>query len=232
MRIAPILRGRDIKRYTYEWAGLWVIGTFPALKLDIENYPSLKNYLQTFMPKISQSGERGCRKKTSNKWFETQDNIAYFGEFNRQKIVYSEIVRNSQFYLDNGEFKFGNFYAEATSFILTGEKLHYLLGILNSKLLTFAFKEFYAGGGLGNGGFRYKKAFLENLPIPQIDPEEEIKFIKIVEKILEAKKRNQNTQELEKELDMMIYELYSLNETEIKSVLSLSLNSPSCGECD
>ncbi|MBX7545200.1 hypothetical protein K4G58_02445 [Helicobacter sp. Faydin-H64] len=125
--LKPILRGRDIKRYSYEWAGLWIIGTFPALKLNIEYYPAVKNYLLTFGKRLEQSGEKNidgirgnnARKKTSNKWFETQDNIAYYHEFAKPKIVYSEIVREPQFYLDNGEFKFGAFYAEATSFILS-----------------------------------------------------------------------------------------------------------------
>ena len=75
--------------------------------------------------------------------------------------MYSEIVRSPQFYLDNN----GQFYSEATGFVMTGEKLEYLLMALHSKLLTYAFKTFYAGGGLGESGYRYKKAFLENLPI-------------------------------------------------------------------
>ncbi|RVZ08823.1 class I SAM-dependent DNA methyltransferase, partial [Helicobacter pylori] len=77
-----------------------------------------------------------------------------------------EIVQEPRFYLDNGECELGGFYAEATSFILTGEHLRYLLGMLHSKLITFAFKTFYAGGGLGESGYRYKKAFIERLPIP------------------------------------------------------------------
>lgn len=89
-----MLRGRDIKRYSYEWAGLWVIGTFPSLKIDIEQYPALKQYLSQFLPRIEQSGEKGCRKKTSNKWFETQDSIAYYEEFEKEKIVYPCIMTN------------------------------------------------------------------------------------------------------------------------------------------
>ncbi|MPX33421.1 class I SAM-dependent DNA methyltransferase, partial [Moraxella catarrhalis] len=73
--IKPILRGKDIKRYSYEWAHLWVIVTFPSLKLDIDDYPSLKTYLSQFRPRIDQSGEKDCRKKTNNQWFETQDTI-------------------------------------------------------------------------------------------------------------------------------------------------------------
>ena len=229
--IKPILRGRDIKRYSYEWANLWLIGTFPALKLNIDDYPALKKYLENFMPRIAQSGEKGCRKKTSNKWFETQDNIAYYEDFEKEKIVYSEIVREPQFYLDDGEFKFGNFYAEATSFILTGNKqfnqsLKYLLGILHSKIATFAFKKFYAGGGLGGEGYRYKKAFLEKLPIPKISKEQEAKFVEVVNEILVLKKTSNDETKmelLENKLDQMVFELYGLNETEIISVLSLSL---------
>ncbi|EJS2477035.1 class I SAM-dependent DNA methyltransferase, partial [Campylobacter jejuni] len=99
--IRKMLRGRDIKRYSYEWAGLWVIGTFPSLKLDIEQYPALKQYLSQFLPRIEQSGEKGCRKKTSNKWFETQDNIAYYEEFEKEKIVWNRISSDLCFSYDN-----------------------------------------------------------------------------------------------------------------------------------
>ena len=85
------MRGRDIKRYSYEWAGLWIIGTFPALKLNIDDYPAIKNHLESYRPRIDQSGEKGCRKKTSNKWFETQDNIAYYQEFEKEKIVWNPV---------------------------------------------------------------------------------------------------------------------------------------------
>ncbi|GAA8140104.1 class I SAM-dependent DNA methyltransferase [Helicobacter pylori] len=221
--IKPILRGKDIKRYSYEWADLWVIATFPSLKLDIDDYPSLKTYLSQFRPRIDQSGEKGCRKKTSNQWFETQDTIAYHGDFEKEKIVYGEIVQEPRFYLDNGECELGGFYAEATSFILTGEHLRYLLGMLHSKLITFAFKTFYAGGGLGESGYRYKKAFIERLPIPQITPKNQELAHKITdcaEQILQAKAKDPkaNTQELEKEIDALVYQLYHLTDEEIKII--------------
>ncbi|RDU62070.1 Eco57I restriction-modification methylase domain-containing protein [Helicobacter sp. MIT 14-3879] len=89
--IKPILRGQDIKRYSYKWAGLWIIGTFPALKLDIEDYPAVKNYLATFGKRLEQSGEKGCRSKNSNKWFETQASIAYYKDFAKPKIVWNPV---------------------------------------------------------------------------------------------------------------------------------------------
>ncbi|WQZ18248.1 class I SAM-dependent DNA methyltransferase [Helicobacter pylori] len=221
--IKPILRGKDIKRYSYEWADLWVIATFPSLKLDIDDYPSLKTYLSQFRPRIDQSGEKGCRKKTSNQWFETQDTIAYHGDFEKEKIVYGEIVQEPRFYLDNGECELGYFYAEATSFILTGEHLHYLLGMLHSKLITFAFKTFYAGGGLGESGYRYKKAFIERLPIPKITEKNQELADKITDgakQILALKEKDPkaNTQRLEKEIDALVYQLYHLTDEEIKII--------------
>ncbi|MCX2808013.1 Eco57I restriction-modification methylase domain-containing protein [Campylobacter sp. MIT 21-1685] len=236
--IKPILRWRDIKRYGYEWAGLWIINTHNGYTIDdsslgsfchserseespndskrdisgkspqydkekikippidINEYPTLKAYFD----EVAKSGKQG-----KGKGFYNRDdkgitpynlrNCAYLQEFAKPKIVYSEIVREPQFYLDNGEFKFGHFYAEATSFILSGNKnfkssLEYLLGLLHSKLCTFAFKEFYAGGGLGESGYRYKKAFLENLPIPKLDKKQEAEFIAIVQEIIECKKSN------------------------------------------
>lgn len=171
--IKPILRGRDIKRYYYEWAGLWVIGTFPALRLNIDDYPAIKKYfLDNFdIRQLEQSGKKypelgfDARKKTGNKWFETQDQIAYYSEFEKEKVVYSEIVSQPQFYFDKEKF-----YVEATSFLMTGKNVKYICGLLNSEPVTYFFKQWFAGGGLGEEGYRYKKAFLENLPIPPHHP--------------------------------------------------------------
>ena len=85
--IRPILRGRDIKRYEYEWADLWIIATFPSRHYDIESYPAVKNYLLSIgIERLEQTGETyiingkkiKARKKTSNEWFETQDSISYW----------------------------------------------------------------------------------------------------------------------------------------------------------
>ncbi|EAL6374896.1 class I SAM-dependent DNA methyltransferase, partial [Campylobacter jejuni] len=137
--IRKMLRGRDIKRYSYEWAGLWVIGTFPSLKLDIEQYPALKQYLSQFLPRIEQSGEKGCRKKTSNKWFETQDNIAYYEEFEKEKIVYPNMNKEFIAFFDN-EF----FLLNQKCFILSHQsnnkkELLYLTALLNSNVNFYYF---------------------------------------------------------------------------------------------
>ncbi|WQV50140.1 class I SAM-dependent DNA methyltransferase [Helicobacter pylori] len=223
--IKPILRGKDIKRYSYEWAHLWVINTHngytSAFKskippIDIEKYPAIKAHLDSHYDAIVTRSDQGDTPYHLR-------NCAYLEDFEKEKIVYGEIVQEPRFYLDNGECELGGFYAEATSFILTGEHLRYLLGMLHSKLITFAFKTFYAGGGLGESGYRYKKAFIERLPIPQITPKNQELAHKITdcaEQILQAKAKDPkaNTQELEKEIDALVYQLYHLTDEEIKTI--------------
>ena len=64
--IRPILRGRDIKRYGYEFADLYIITTFPSLKIDIELYPAVKQHLLSFgYDRLKQTGEKGARKRIS-----------------------------------------------------------------------------------------------------------------------------------------------------------------------
>ncbi|GAA7484779.1 class I SAM-dependent DNA methyltransferase [Helicobacter pylori] len=223
--IKPILRGKDIKRYSYEWAGEWVINTHNGytsnLKskispVDIEKYPAIKAHLDSHFDTIATRSDQGDTPYHLR-------NCAYLEDFEKEKIVYGEIVQEPRFYLDNGECKLGYFYAEATSFILTGEHLRYLLGMLHSKLITFAFKTFYAGGGLGESGYRYKKAFIERLPIPKITSKNQElarKTTACAKAILEAKEKDPkaNTQELEQEIDALVYQLYHLTDEEIKTI--------------
>ncbi|HEB7696140.1 TPA: class I SAM-dependent DNA methyltransferase [Campylobacter coli] len=219
--IRKMLRGRDIKRYSYEWAGLWVINTHNGYKnqngekveaINIDHYPSLKKHFDEFYPQLEKRADKGLTPYNLR-------NCAYIEEFEREKIVYSEIVRKPQFYLDTKL----NFYAEATSFILTGENLKYLIAFLNNDFVAFIFKTFYAGGNLGENGFRYKKAFLEKLPIPKINSKNEKlanELINLVDEILKVKEqdKNANTQELENKINSLVYKLYNLTEEEIKII--------------
>ncbi|WP_317908396.1 DUF7149 domain-containing protein [Campylobacter coli] len=219
--IRKMLRGRDIKRYIYEWAGLWVINAHNGYKnqngekveaINIEYYPSLKKHFDEFYPQLEKRADKGLTPYNLR-------NCAYIEEFEREKIVYSEIVRKPQFYLDTKL----NFYAEATSFILTGENLKYLIAFLNNDFVAFIFKTFYAGGNLGENGFRYKKAFLEKLPILKINSKNQKiadELINLVDEILKVKEqdKNANTQELENKINSLVYKLYNLNEEEIKTI--------------
>ncbi len=219
--IKPILRGRDIKRYQADWADLWLINSHNNPPVEIDNYPAIKKHLNAFYPQLEKRQDKG----------ETPYNLrncAYLKKFEKEKIVWAEIVQEPQFYLDTS-----SFYVEATSFLLVGENIKYLVSLLNSKFVTWSFKLFYAGGGLGENGYRYKKAFLENFPIPKIPESEQQPFIELVDKILYCCNKglqplvtnplvtNTNRieiRELEEKIDQLVYKLYELTEEEIKIV--------------
>ena len=136
--IRPILRGRDIKRYGYNWAGLYLIATFPSRHYDIEQYPAVKEYLLSFgIERLEQTGKEHnvngekikARKKTSNKWFETQDSISYWEDFSKPKVMYPNMTKFMPFYYDER-----GFYQNDKSFMITGilsADLAHIADILN-----------------------------------------------------------------------------------------------------
>ncbi|MFM6183891.1 MAG: Eco57I restriction-modification methylase domain-containing protein, partial [Dolichospermum sp.] len=212
--IQPILRGRDLKKYSYEFSNQWVICTFPSLGLDIKNYPSIMAYFEKIGRKrLAQSGIEGSRKKTNNQWFETQDSIAYWQDFHKPKIIWGEISDQPKFAFDDS-----NYYAEATTFLMTGEKLKYLLAILNSKLSAWYFNQISTTTGMGTN--RWKKYKIEMLPIKEPTETEELLLEKIVNQILTAKKSDPkaDTTALEAEIDQLVYQLYELTAEEIQQI--------------
>ncbi|MFV8239581.1 TaqI-like C-terminal specificity domain-containing protein [Aerococcus viridans] len=167
--IRPILRGRDIKRYSYSFANLYVITAYKGINAIIKSdYPAIFNHLKQFEQKLKQRGQVEGKpdRPGSNQhhWTELDNNISLekLEDLNKPKILYAEIVQTPKFYLDLE----GEYAPEATSFMLIGDNLESLIKYLNSNTVAWIFKHFYAGGGLGEG-FRYKKAFIEKLPIPK-----------------------------------------------------------------
>ena len=213
--IRPILRGRDIRRYGYDWAGLYIIGTFPALKLDIESYPSLKQYLLDFgYDRLKQTGDKGARKKTSNQWFETQDSISYWEDFNKPKIVWGEISDRSKFAYEAR----GGYMVEATTFLMVGCHLPLLFCMLNSLLLEWLFSK--VGTTTGVGTVRWKKYTIEQLTLPLFSEIEIEFFARCVASYLDG---TLSTSEFASNTNQKIYELLELTQDEIDLVENLYL---------
>ena len=208
--IKPLLRGRDIKRYSYDFKNLYLICTFPALNIDISDYPAIEKYLKSFGKRLEQSGEIGCRKKTIHKWFEMQDTIAYYKDFEKFKIVWASVGENEYSYIEKG------IYLLDTNYFLVcdnEEILKYLIGVFNSKLFLFALS--YKDTQLGDGGaWRHYKYNLEEMTIPEVDKKTEKEIVNLVEKVIEGKKKEIDTRELEGEIDKIVYKLYDLTEEE------------------
>ena len=230
--IRPILRGRDIKRYGYEWANLYLIATFPACHYDIEEYPAVKKYLLSFAEddlrkagynwvadnylsdfckqKLDQTGKfveikgeritigktpEKARKKTSNKWFETQDSINYWEDFSKPKIVWGNLNLTASYAMVQEN----SFINAPSPMIVPASK--FLLGVLNSKLADYYIRQL---GVTRNGGyFEYKPMFVEKLPVPQ---NVDAKVVTDIESYVDSKN--------ETAIDNAVYILYGLTEEE------------------
>ena len=224
--IRPILRGRDIKRYGYQYADLYIIATFPSKHYDIDDYPALKDFLLTFgIERLEQTGsvyiidgeKVEARKKTSNKWYETQDSISYWDLLSQPKIIWGEISDKSKFCIDvNGEYA-----PEATSFMLSGDRLLYLLAFLNCSLSEYIFSTI--GTTTGVGTVRWKKYKILELPVPKSIPEEmETALVEICSTIVKEKSDGlTSTVKLESDLNTMIFKIYGLSEEEISYLQNL-----------
>lgn len=208
--LKPILRGKDIHRYHYKWARKWVIATFPAPKVNIDNYPAVKNYLSSFGTRIEQSGQKGCRKKTNNLWFETQDTIAYHNEFEKEKIVWADIADGSCFQLDQD-----GHYILNTAYMLIGTDLGFILGVMNSKVFDFYFKQIATG--LGSDSQRGFKIFIEQYPLPtDMDPSLQQIISHNAKQLATINSDNGEAVKIyEAEINALLYEYYGFTDSDI-----------------
>ncbi|RVZ35937.1 class I SAM-dependent DNA methyltransferase [Helicobacter pylori] len=215
--IKPILRGKDIKRYSYEWADLWLINTHNGYTsaqkskippIDIAKYPATKAHLDAHWNTIATRCDQGDTPYNLR-------NCAYLEDFEKEKIVWAEMTDEPRFIYDNKGFLIN----QTCYFIARDDK--YLFAILNSKVIYFFMRQM--ASNLGEGAFRWIKQFIERLPIPQItEKNQELarKITALVDKILQTKEKDPkaNTQRLEKEIDALVYQLYHLTDEEIKTI--------------
>ena len=222
--IRPILRGRDIKRYSYVFAEQYLIATFPAKLYDIDDYPALKDYLLAIgIERLEQTGEEHiingervkARKRTNNKWFETQDSISYWDLLSQPKIIWGEISDKTKFCLDRE----GKYVPEATTFMLSGDNLIVLLAFLNCSVSEYMFSTI--GTTTGVGTVRWKKFKIEQLYVPRnIDENIAQAIIDQCERIINITAQEGSAPEEEHILNSLIYQFYGLSDSEIQYIES------------
>ena len=210
--IRPILRGRDIQKYKANWQDLYIIETFPTLKLDIEQFPAIKEHLLSFgIDRLKQTGDPGARKKTNNKWFETQDSISYRDDFFKQKIIYPNMTKFLPFYYDEH-----GFLTNQKCFIITGKNIGFLTAFFNSSIFKFCFKESFPE--LQGGTRELSKVFFDKIPVIQITDKQNQQFEIMVKEVQSMKNQKTDTLALEKQIDQLIFDLYDLNDDERNAV--------------
>ncbi len=232
--IKPFLAGRDIKRYTMPEITKYLIlipsgwtnenskGIRDKWSWFENTYPAIAKHLKGF------ESDAKARYDQGDYWWELRS-CDYYKEFEKPKIMLPDISTRGNFIFDDQET-----YCVNTCYIISSSD-KYLLGILNSKLITFFYSTIssvYRGGYL-----RFIYQYLVELPIRTIDfnnPEEKAmhdRIVQLVERMLDLhKKKQQSKAESEKELfehqikatdneiDQLVYKLYELSDEEIKIV--------------
>jgi len=227
--IKPILRGRDIKRYTYEWKGLWVIFIpwhFPlhedttiqgasekAEKEFRRLYPSVYGHLQQYKYQLMtrNKDETGIRYE----WYALQRCAAtYYAEFEKEKVVWPSVGETLYCLVSAG------FFVLDTNYFTTSLGIYHI-GLLNSCLIRSYINS--VDTKLGESVYRHYKYNFERIPIPPITPQNQPLVAQIealVDQILARKRGNPHadTRDLERDIDQLVYRLYDLTPDEIRLV--------------
>lgn len=209
------MRGRDIQRYSYCFADLWLISTFPSRQYDIDEYPAVRDYLLTYgIHRLEQTGKQytvngekiKARKKTNNKWFETQDSISYWNDFSHQKIIWKRIGSKLRFSFDDQ----GILCLDSTCFA-TGSSIPYLVAVLNSSMGNYLLKD---SPKTGTGDLIISVQALEPARVPLLDEEKQQPYVSLLHAILNCIENNQDYSAYEAQLEALVFDTYGLNAAE------------------
>ena len=206
--IKPILRGRDIFRYSYKSPNLFIFLTKNGLNIK-KDYPDIYKYLDGFGESFKKRGAQGQH------WTNLRA-VAFFDDFKKEKIVWIELSDIGRFALCEDE----TYLLNTAYFLLPPQKIgiKYLLGILNSKLMYFYLGLIAETSGMGVS--RWINNYVKEFPIVQVDDDKQNQISKLVDDILFLKKENEeaDTSKIERNIDHLVYKLYDLTQEEIKIV--------------
>ncbi len=212
--IRPILRGRDIKRYSYDWADLWLIYIpwhFPLHEDDSiqgaskkaeeafkTQYPTIYLHLLAYKEDLSarNKAETGIRYE----WYAMQRwGANYSDDFNKPKIMWKRVGSILRFSFDDT----GKLGLDSTCFA-TGTEIAYLCCVLNSPMGHFLLKD---APKTGTGDLLISVQAVEPIKVPKL--EDSSLFATYLQRYTSG------DTDVEKEINSQIYALYNLSEEEI-----------------
>ena len=224
--IRPILRGRDIKRYRYEFADLWllfipwhfplhndpkIVGASEEAEIAFKyEFPAIYKHLLQHKKKLENrnKAETGIHYE----WYALQRwGANYWEDFNRPKIIYPNMTKFLPFIYDENKFL-----TNQKCFIITGMHVEFLTAFFNSSLFKYCFRDNFPE--LQGGTRELSKIFFDKIPVIRISNEINLEFKKLIDELQQNVKRNLPSLTIEIEIDKKIFELYSLSEYEIQEI--------------
>jgi type I restriction-modification system DNA methylase subunit len=202
--IKPILRGRDIKRYKAEFADWWLINTHNGYgnvsRIDVQkNYSAIWEHLQRINQETNGAVER--RQDQGVHWTNLR-NCAYVTNFDNEKICWGNLALSAQFAL----VKKGVFISAPSPLITPASR--FVLAVLNSSLGDYYIRSL--GISRSGGYLEYKPMFVENIPIPELNPLSQSPYEVLVDCVLFAHENGltSDASTLEWVINVMVYGLY------------------------
>jgi type I restriction-modification system DNA methylase subunit len=233
--IQPFLAGRDIKRYQKPHSEKFLI--FAKRGIEIKNYPAILRHLENFKtqltpkPKDWKGDDWKGRKPGAYKWYELQDAVDYYHEFEKPKIIIPAIANSASYTYDTE-----SYYSNDKTSIIPINDL-YLLGLLNSKLLDYFIKSI--ASTKQGGYYEYKPMYLSKIPIKIMDEtidievhqhstiellveqilglNLELRTCKLPDKIEQIKAHIQHN---ENKINELVYQIYELTQEDIAIIES------------
>jgi hypothetical protein len=216
--IKPLLRGQDIKRYSISFADLYLI--FTRHGIDVKQHHAVERHLEQYRARLTPrpsgyQGEWAGRKAGPYEWYEIQDIIGYWKEFERPKVVWPNLCPETRFAYDADAL-----YVNAPANILPiSPDFAHVVGILNSPVMDWFMRQTAAERG---GGFlEYKPVYVKELSIPVGDSAIVATLSAGAARLLAEQASDDNTytrEAAEREVNSAIYELYGLSPREIAIV--------------
>ena len=202
--IRPILRGRDVRRYGYDWANLWLINTHNGIRgelerIHIEDFPAIKRHLDNYWDKIEPRADQGDTAYNLR-------NCAYLDEFSQPKIIWKRVGSIIRFSYDEK----GVLGLDSTCFA-TGTHIPYLCCVLNSSMGHYLLNN---APRTGTGDLLISVQAVEPVRIPLVSENEEI-FIELVNRAISDSSNN-----IDDEIDNIIFDLYGLNPEEREFIIN------------
>ncbi len=206
--IKPILRGRDISRYSYILPKQYVLLTKNGVNVE-RDYPDIYEHLDSFGDKFKNRGAQGQH------WTNLRA-CSFYDDFKKEKIVWIELSDSGRFSLCNDEVYLLN----SAYFLLPPSNINakFLLGILNSSTVRFYLSLVAETSGMGTS--RWINNYVKEFPIPVVAYEQQTGIMNIVDQILKVKAADSDadTADLEQEIDERVYTLYNLTQEDITIV--------------
>jgi len=197
--IRPILRGRDIKRYGYNWANLWLINTHNGIRgklerVHIEDYPAIKTHLDQYWDRISKRADKGDTPYNLR-------NCAYLEDFSKPKVLWKRVGSILRFcYNDNEALGL-----DSTCFAI-GNNIEFVCCVLNTPMGHYLLKD---APKTGTGDLLISVQAVEPIKLPSVTHELNIEFKRLLEMMIAN-----CSDDIENEISQKIFNLYGLSHEE------------------